>query len=76
MIRVDLINVDDFNDFKFSQGLICWYTNIEDELKTRIKVCTSEVFPRHCGYDITIVELKIISYNCNSICSNFSSSCT
>ena len=38
MIRVDLINVDDFNDFKFSQGLICWYTNTEDELKTRIKL--------------------------------------
>ena len=56
MIRVDLINVDDFNDSKFSQRLICWYTNIDslinklDKLKSRLKlyfpdiVCILEVF--------------------------------
>ena len=30
------------------------------------------MLPRYCGYDITVVELKIIGYNRNSICSNFS----
>ena len=61
---------------------ISWYANADslinkfDELKTRIKlyfpdiVCISEVFPKHCLYDITEVELQISSYSC--ICSSFS----
>ena len=51
-----LTNIDDFNDSKFSQRCICWYTNIDslinklDKLKIRLKlyfpdiVCISEVF--------------------------------
>ena len=77
-----LTNRDDFNDSKFSQRLICWYTNADslidklNKLKTRIKlytpdiVCISEVFPKHCLYDITEVELQISGYNC--VCSSFS----
>ena len=77
-----LTNRDDFNDSKFLKKLICWYTNADslinklDELRTRIKlyspdiVCISEVFPKHCLYDIIEVELQISGYNC--ICSSFS----
>ena len=33
-------------------------------------VCISEVFPKHCMYDITVVELQISGHNC--YCSSFS----
>ena len=62
--------------------LRCWYTNSDsllnklDELKCRTSgscpdiVCVTEVFPKHCVADVSIVNLQINGYNC--YCSDFS----
>ena len=57
-------------------SLTCWYTNADslinklDELKSRILlrhpdiICVSEVFPKHCSYDVTVAEFCIDGYDC------------
>ena len=64
--------------------LRCWYTNADslinklEELKCRMTescpdiVCITEVFPKHCVADVSVVNLQINGYNC--YCSAFSHS--
>ena len=58
-------------------SLTCWYTKLNadslinklDELKSRILlrhpdiICVSEVFPKHCSYDVTAAEFCIDGYD-------------
>ena len=75
--------VNKLNDSRsISQRFTCWYTNADslinklDELKSRINlyspdvICITEVFPKHCIYSVTAVELQISGYDC--FCSDFS----
>ena len=57
--------------------LTCWYTNADslinklDELKSRTLrhpdiICVSEVFPKHCSYDVNFVLMVMIAFTQHS----------